>query len=470
MSSSTTTTTTTKSLTNKIFQHPLSTSTPNNIVVSTTEQQHNHHQNGTSIKYTPLSTSEPSTNQQSIPIAKVISSKNVQDDPSTLSSFSTIAQHSKIIIGIVGYSLCSSSLLLLNKMAVYHLPNVSFVLLCQFIFSVVVVKFCSMCGWLELQPIEWNTVKRFYGVSLLFACCLFTNVKALQYANVETLIVFRALSPIAVTVADYMFLDMELPSLRSWISLISIVAGAVAYVHFDGQFRMQSYVWVLAYFFSIVSEMVFVKYIITEVKMGTWDRVYLNNMLSIIPVIIFGMVFDDPNAVLHHSWDEFSIIFLTLSSVVAIGISYTGFHLRAMVTATSFTVVGVVNKIATTALNFFVWDQHADILGIVSLLFCILGGAFYQQASPRKSSTTAASAAASAASTASASVEGSSNNHSVDNHSVSPKSNGEISPTTKNKSHIVLENGGHSHKISPDVVITGTDNDDIEKGDADNKQ
>lgn len=41
------------------------------------------------------------------------------------------------------------------------------------------------------------------GISLLFCACLWTNVKALEYANVETVIVFRAMSPIAVAVCDW---------------------------------------------------------------------------------------------------------------------------------------------------------------------------------------------------------------------------------------------------------------------------
>jgi solute carrier family 35 protein len=293
------------------------------------------------------------------------------------------AQTMKIIIGIVAYSLCSSSLLLLNKVAVTYLPSTAFVLLCQFISSLAVVKFCGLFGWLDVDELSWEKVKKFYGVSLFFSACLYTNVMALKYANVETLIVFRALSPIAVSVCDFFFMDMELPNLRSWIALFTIVLGAGAYVYFDGAFKLDSYVWVVAYFISIVSEMVYVKHVITEVKMTTWGRVYYNNFLSILPVLIFGFIFNDYEGLLTHTWSFESIFFLLLSCVVGVGISYAGFYLRALVSATSFTVIGVVNKLATTVANVMVWDKHANSYGIVALLFCILGGTFYQQ-SPKK--------------------------------------------------------------------------------------
>lgn len=142
--------------------------------------------------------------------------------------------------------------------------------------------------------------------------------------------------------------------------------------------------WVTAYFVSIVSEMVYVKHVISEVKMTTWGRVYYNNLLSIFPVMVFGFVFNDQEALMNHEWTIESVVFLGLSCIVGVGISYAGFHLRALITATSFTVVGVVNKLATTAANALVWDKHAQLSGIIALLFCILGGTFYQQSEQKK--------------------------------------------------------------------------------------
>jgi drug/metabolite transporter (DMT)-like permease len=288
------------------------------------------------------------------------------------------------VVGIIAYSLCSSSLLLLNKFAVTNLPSVSFVLVCQFLASIAVVKLCGALGMLKVDALSWDKVQKFWGVSFLFACCLFTNVKALQYANVETLIVFRACTPLAVTIMDFFFMNMDLPNLRSWMALITIVIGAAAYVYFDGNFKLDSYMWVMAYFVSIVTEMVYVKFVITEVDMTTWGRVYYNNLLSIPPTIVFGYAFNDHVALAEHEWTTASIVFLLLSCAVGVGISYAGFYLRALVTATSFTVVGVVNKLATTAVNSLVWDKHADGYGISALLLCILGGTLYQQSEKKR--------------------------------------------------------------------------------------
>ncbi len=54
-----------------------------------------------------------------------------------------------------------------------------------------------------------------------------------------------------------------------------------------------------------------------------------------------------------------------------------------MVSATTYTLVGVVNKFLTVLLNVFLWDKHSTGAGIASVLLCLLAGTLYQQA-PRR--------------------------------------------------------------------------------------
>lgn len=54
-----------------------------------------------------------------------------------------------------------------------------------------------------------------------------------------------------------------------------------------------------------------------------------------------------------------------------------------MISATSYTLVGVVNKFLTVLLNVLVWDKHSTPLGLVAVCICLLAGTLYQQA-PRR--------------------------------------------------------------------------------------
>jgi GDP-mannose transporter len=54
-----------------------------------------------------------------------------------------------------------------------------------------------------------------------------------------------------------------------------------------------------------------------------------------------------------------------------------------MVSATTYTLVGVVNKFLTVLLNVVLWDKHSSPLGIFAVCVCLLAGVFYQQAPKR---------------------------------------------------------------------------------------
>ncbi|GFY80933.1 golgi nucleotide sugar transporter 4 [Actinidia rufa] len=66
-----------------------------------------------------------------------------------------------------------------------------------------------------------------------------------------------------------------------------------------------------------------------------------------------------------------------MSLVIILGVLLAG--ARKAISATSFTVTGVVNKFLTVLINVMIWDKHAGPFGLVCLLLTIAGGVLYQQ-------------------------------------------------------------------------------------------
>jgi GDP-mannose transporter len=83
-----------------------------------------------------------------------------------------------------------------------------------------------------------------------------------------------------------------------------------------------------------------------------------------------------------------AILFLLLGCVTGTGIGYSGWWCRDKVSATSFTLIGVMNKCLTILLNLVIWDQHAPPGGIASLALCLVGGSLYRQAPMREALAT----------------------------------------------------------------------------------
>jgi hypothetical protein len=99
---------------------------------------------------------------------------------------------------------------------------------------------------------------------------------------------------------------------------------------------------------------------------------------------------------------------------------YTGWLCRGMISATSFTLVGVVNKFVTVLLNVVVWDKHSTTGGLAAVCVCLLAGSFYQQAPRRDEAHKDLSSTASTS--GDATLIGSNSNNSSNNSSNSSSS------------------------------------------------
>ncbi|KAK4403486.1 GDP-mannose transporter GONST3 [Sesamum angolense] len=84
-------------------------------------------------------------------------------------------------------------------------------------------------------------------------------------------------------------------------------------------------------------------------------------------------------------WHSFQVVLpVGLSCLFGLAISFFGFSCRRAISATGFTVLGIVNKLLTVVINLVVWDKHSTFLGTVGLLICMGGGVLYQQSTSNK--------------------------------------------------------------------------------------
>lgn len=289
------------------------------------------------------------------------------------------AKLGKTILLIAAYSLCSSTLLIINKVAVTYIPAASSILLCQLATSALFVKGAGVAGAVDVEGLEWEKAKKFMILVIGFVAILFTNVKALELNPVDTIICFRASQPIIIAVIEWLYLGRELPTARSWISLGGVLTGVILYVRHDIHFAWLAYFWLGMWYMFAVFEMVFVKHVCDTVKMNTWTRTYYQNILSVPPMFLL-MILDGDFAVLAQPLPTFGVVALVLSCVVGLGMSYFSFALRAAISATSFSVIGNICKILTIFVNMVIWDRHSGAMGTVALFLCLLMGSFYQQA------------------------------------------------------------------------------------------
>jgi GDP-mannose transporter len=189
-----------------------------------------------------------------------------------------------------------------------------------------------------------------------------------------------------VAIADTLFRKQPIPSKLTFVSLFVILGGAVGYVATDSAFTLTAYSWALAYLVTITSEMVYIKHIVSNIGLNTWGLVFYNNLLSLMMAPLFWILTGEYSEVFASwgsktgNWFEFDAFFaVSLSCIFGFLISFFGFAARKAISATAFTVTGVVNKFLTVVINVFIWDKHASLVGLFCLVFTLAGGVLYQQ-------------------------------------------------------------------------------------------
>jgi len=139
------------------------------------------------------------------------------------------------------------------------------------------------------------------------------------------------------------------------------------------------------WFCLLIFQLTYGKQLVTGLGLKSiWSPVLYTNGLACVPTAIIGTVSGDFAALARVEWTVAATSWLALSCVAGVGISWAGFKCQQLITATAYTVVGVMNKLLTVLVNVLIWDKHAPPLGIAALCICLGGGALYQQAPPRK--------------------------------------------------------------------------------------
>ena len=291
-----------------------------------------------------------------------------------------VAKMTKTTFGIAAYAITSSMMLIVNKLAVTFFPHPSVLMCLQLMATTIIIGVLSGAGVLDAAPFEWKKAQPFLIVALGFLGALYANVKTLQYANVETFIVFRCSVPLLVSVLDRFFLGREWPNTRSWVSLAVVAAGALCYVMTDANFEVNAYGWVAVWYACFAFDAVYIKKIVDKTDLNVWTLSYYQNALAAPTMFAFTTVNGELTGALSHVWTPSAFIVVGLSCVAGVIMSWSSMNLRGLVSATTFTVTGTLCKIATVVVNCLMWDKHASAQGLSALFVCLFAGMGYQQA------------------------------------------------------------------------------------------
>mmetsp|Transcript_67789 Transcript_67789/g.141339 ORF Transcript_67789/g.141339 Transcript_67789/m.141339 type:complete len:356 (-) Transcript_67789:59-1126(-) len=294
---------------------------------------------------------------------------------------------SKLFIAflVVSHMTVSSTMLVLNKAVLQQFKVPTIVLLFQVGSSAVILWVLGRVGALKVDPFEFTTAKAFAGNAIAFMVLLFTNAKALESANVESVIVFRTMSIFVTAYGDIKMLQARALSPGAIASLGLVLAGSVAYAASDAGFQVKNLAWVAAYGCANAAYPIVTKMVIRSKEMTSWGRTYYNNLMTFI-VFLPSLFILGEHKTMSAMWNEEDedsaittngIILLIMSCIWGTAISFLGFLCLENITATTFNVMGNANKILTLVVNATLWQHHASLLANLWLGMSLVGAGLY---------------------------------------------------------------------------------------------
>ncbi|XP_077235353.1 GDP-mannose transporter GONST3-like isoform X2 [Tasmannia lanceolata] len=304
-------------------------------------------------------------------------------------SLTNLLQKASIYGIAAGYCISAALLSIINKWAVMKFPYPGALTALQYFTSALGVLVCGQLKLVEHDQLELRTMWRFLPAAIIFYLSLFTNSELLLHANVDTFIVFRSAVPIFVAIGETLYLNQPWPSIKTWLSLATIFGGSVIYVLTDYQFTLTAYSWALAYLVSMSIDFVYIKHVVMTIGLNTWGLVLYNNLEALLLFPLELLIMGELKKIKHEitdesDWYSYSVVLpVGLSCLFGLAISFFGFSCRRAISATGFTVLGILNKLLTVVINLIVWDKHSTVVGTIGLLICMLGGILYQQSTSK---------------------------------------------------------------------------------------
>ncbi|ERM97809.1 hypothetical protein AMTRI_Chr01g129570 [Amborella trichopoda] len=325
-------------------------------------------------------------------ICKATDKSAEEAQPFFSQTFTHLLQVASVYGVAAGYCISASLLSIINKWAVIKFPYPGALTALQYFTSTAGVVVCGQLKLLEHDPLDLRKMWSFLPAAVMFYISLFTNSELLLHANVDTFIVFRSAVPIFVAIGETLFLKQPWPSLKTWLSLSTIFGGSIIYITTDYQFTVTAYSWALAYLVSMSIDFVYIKHVIMTIGLNTWGLVLYNNLEALLLFPLEFLIMGELQKMKHdisedlHWYSPGVVTPVGLSCLFGLSISFFGFSCRRAISATGFTVLGIVNKLLTVVINLMIWDKHSTFIGTFGLLICMFGGVLYQQSTSKPSS------------------------------------------------------------------------------------
>jgi GDP-mannose transporter len=165
-------------------------------------------------------------------------------------------------------------------------------------------------------------------------------------------------------------------------SLGLMVFGSFLAAITDLSFDLVGYLWMAAHVLTQAAYVLYIRKVKQDIKLTEDQMVIYNNAISLPIFLVISMLNQEiVPAVNSENWQNNSFIFIFLASgIMGLLISLSTFLLMSVAGATTFAVVGALNKIPLTILGYIIFSNPIDLKNGVCVTIGLLAGLLYSKA------------------------------------------------------------------------------------------
>ena len=225
----------------------------------------------------------------------------------------------------------------------------------------------------------------------MFFVQLLSGQKVLESAGVQAFIAMRCSAPLVVFLGEAYILDGPKPSMKTSAPLFVMVIGAWMFLNQNQDtIQTSALLWGTLFLIVMPTNNLVIKKSLTDLNFSAWGMVYYHNLLSLIVYIPVALLTGEYTEILEADLPtQGAMLSIAVTCALGVSISAFGLNVRHAVRATTFTILGVLNKIITMVLDA-IFQSEEDPMTLISTFAIVLligGGLAWQIGMGKKSIT-----------------------------------------------------------------------------------
>ncbi|DBB06525.1 hypothetical protein WJX77_006771 [Trebouxia sp. C0004] len=295
------------------------------------------------------------------------------------------------LVSGAAYCVASASMVLLNKAALssFDFNSTTSLLFFQCLVCVILVKLADLLGLVTLEPWNMKIIQAWFPVNLIFVGMIWTSFFALKNLGVPMSTVLKNLTNLFVIGGDYFLYGKSYGS-AVWLTLALMMTSAVCGAATDLAFNLTGYLWQLVNCFFTAAYSLYLRGVmdrlvgmtVNKTRLNEFSMVFYNNLLS-LPLLLVLIWQAGEFETLRQEPDLQNPYFLTAaiaSSLLAFCISFASLWFLSSTTATTYSLVGSLNKIPVALLGLVAFDVPWSPQNLLSILVGLGAGVIFVRA------------------------------------------------------------------------------------------